>query len=120
MPNKLVVVLLAHRSDHENMGRALHALMFAKQAHGAGVDTELIFDGGGVEWAADMPNNEHFEEMYNELVDAGVIKGVCQFCAGAFEVEDELKQRGANMMDEDNGHPNIGKKIAAGEQVITL
>ena len=116
----VTIVLLADTSTHENEGRALHALLYAKQCHNAGLDTELIFDGGGVEWAAAFPSHEHFKAMYEELVTAGVIAGVCTFCAGAFGVADELAASKAVMLDEDAGHPDIGKKIAAGRTVITL
>lgn len=120
MSTPLTIVLLADKSTHENMGRALHALLYAKQALAAGLEVELIFDGGGVEWAADFPHNEHFKAHYEELRAAGVIAGVCTFCAGAFKVTDELKQLDATFIKEDNGHPNIGAKIAAGRTVITL
>lgn len=120
MNKALTIVLLADKSTHENMGRALHALLYAKQAHAAGVDVELIFDGGGVEWAAEFPTNEHFKSHYQELLDAGVVSGVCTFCAGAFKVTDELQAQDATFLDEEQGHPNIGAKIAAGRSVITL
>lgn len=41
----LTLVLLADRSMHENMGRVMHALLYAKQA--VGLNVELVFDGGG-------------------------------------------------------------------------
>jgi len=118
---KLTIVLLADKSTHENQGRALHALLYAKQSHAAGIETELIFDGGGVEWAAEFPNNEHFKSMYQELLSVGVVKGVCTFCAGAFHVKDELEALGAKMLDDDNGHPDIGKRYAEeGHQVLAI
>lgn len=117
--DQLTIVLLADRSTHENMGRAMHALLYAKQAVAAHLDVELVFDGGGVEWAADLPNNENFKDMYAELVDQEVVAGACTFCAGAFGVSDELEKLGANMLDENSGHPDIGKRIAAGRQVLT-
>lgn len=117
---KLLIVLLADKSTHENMGRALHALLYAKQAKEAGLEVELIFDGGGVEWAADFPKNDHFKDIYLELLNEGVIKGVCSFCSEAFKVKDELEKLGANFINEDNGHPNIGKRVADSWQVLTL
>lgn len=120
MDKKILIVLLADKSTHENMGRALHALLYAKQAQAEGITVELIFDGGGTEWAAAFPNHEHFKEPYRELLESGVIKGVCSFCASAFHVEDELKALGANFLSEDNGHPNIGKRIADGWDVLTI
>jgi len=117
---KLTIVLLSDKSTHENQGRALHALLYAKQAHAAGIETSLIFDGGGVEWAADFPHNEHFKDLYNELQNAGVVSGVCSFCAGAFGVDEEIRNLGASLLTEDNGHPNIGKLPMEGHEVITL
>ena len=118
--NKVLIVLLADKSTHENMARALHALLYAKQAHEAGLETRLIFDGGGVEWAVEYQKNDHFKDLHAELLEKGVISGVCQYCAGAFKVENELKELHATFIGEYNGHPNIGQKIAKGWQVITL
>lgn len=118
---KLLIVLLADKTTHENMGRALHALLYAKQARERGVKTELIFDGGGVEWAVEMAKpGHHFYALHQELLKGGVIQGVCAFCSGAFKVEDELKALGTTFIGEDNGHPNIGARIADGWQVLTL
>ena len=120
MNKKILIILLADKSTHENMGRALHALLYAKQIKAKGLEVELIFDGGGTEWAAEFPKNEHFKELHRELLEGGVIKGVCSFCAGAFHVADELKALGANFMNEDNGHPDIGARIADGWKVIII
>lgn len=119
---KLLFVLLADKTTHENMGRALHALLYAKQAKEGGIEeVEIIFDGGGTEWPAEMSKKEsHFNALYEELLNRGVIKGVCSFCASAFKVEDELKAIGANFIGEDNGHPNIGSRIAGGWEVLVI
>lgn len=114
MEKKVLIVLLADKSTHENMGRALHALLYAKQAVDAGSAAEIIFDGGGTEWAADFPKNEHFKKLYEELLAAGVIKGVCTFCSKAFNVEEELQHAQMTFLDEDGGHPNISKRVLEG------
>ncbi|MEX1014029.1 MAG: DsrE family protein [Candidatus Paceibacterota bacterium] len=121
MSNKLMVVLLSDTSTHENMGRALHALLYAKQAKDAGMDVKLIFDGGGVEWAAKLADKEHqMHELYKELLDSGVIEGVCAFCSEAFEVETKLKETEVSFVDEDEGHPNVGKRIANDWQILII
>lgn len=114
MHEKFLIVLLADSSTHENMGRALHALLYAKQLHAKGRAVELIFDGGGAEWAAKFPTHEHFKLLYDDLLAKGVIKGVCSFCASAFHVDTELKALGANFISEDGGHPDIGARLADG------
>lgn len=120
MDKKILIILLADKSTHENMGRALHALLYAKQAKAKGLEVELIFDGGGTEWAVEFPKSEHLKTIYQELLDTGVIKGVCTFCAEAFHVTDELKSLGANFISEDNGHPDIGARIADGWEPLII
>ncbi|MBI2670183.1 MAG: DsrE family protein [Candidatus Yanofskybacteria bacterium] len=92
----------------------------AKQAKAKGLEVELIFDGGGTQWAAEFPKNDHFKGLYQELLEGGVVKGVCSFCSKAFKVEDELKALGANFMDENNGHPDIGARIASGWETLII
>jgi len=120
MNKKILIILLADKSTHENMGRALHALLYAKQVKAKGLEVELIFDGGGTEWAAEFPKNEHFKELHRELLEGGVIKGVCSFCAKAFKVEDELKALGADFISKDSSHPDIGARIADGWEVMII
>lgn len=122
MNNKtLTIVLLADTTTHENMARALHAILYAKQAKAKGMDVELIFDGGGVEWAAALAKEDHkLHGLYEELRASGAVKGVCGFCSAAFAVKDALAEAGDVFLEEDNGHPDIGARIAEGRTVITL
>lgn len=113
-------MLLAGATGHENLARALHALLYASQAKAKGMEVELIFDGAGAEWAAKLPKHERLSELYKQLVGNGVIKGVCSFCAGAFGVAEELKALGTSFLDEDNGHPNIGARIADGWATVVI
>jgi len=120
MQKKLLIVLLADANGHENMARALHALLYALQAKAKGITVELIFDGAGTEWAAKLPKNEHLKGIYQQLLDGGITKGVCAFCSTAFHVEEELKTLGSVFLNEDNGHPNIGARIADGWEVLII
>jgi len=121
MHTSLTIVLLSDTTTHENLGRALHALLYAKQAREKGMDVELIFDGGGVEWAVEMAKKDHkLNGLYEELRASGVVKGVCGFCSAAFSVKDALLEAGDVFLEEDNGHPNIGARIAEGRTIITL
>lgn len=118
---KLLIILLADKWSHENMGRASHALLYAKQSLEAGLEVKLIFDGGGTEWAAEMTKeSNHFHKLYEELIEGGVVFNVCDSCAKAFKVEEELKAVKGSFSEEDQGHPNIGKYLANGWEVITL
>lgn len=121
MSDKLLIVLLADTATHENQGRALHAFLYAKQAKESGMEVELLFDGGGVEWIAEVTDEDHqMHDLYKELQNNGVIKGVCAFCSNAFDVLSVLEDSEVNLIDEDNGHPNIGKRMADGWRVLTI
>lgn len=118
---KILIVLLADKWSHENMGRASHALLYAKQSLEAGLEVKLIFDGGGTEWAVEMTKEtNHFYNLYKELTEKGVVFSVCKFCAKAFKVGEELKSIEASFNDEGPDHPNIGKYLASDWDVIIL
>ncbi len=118
---KLLIILLADKTSHENSGRATHALLYAQQAEKSGIKVKLIFDGGGTEWALEMEKeSSHYYKIYKELLEKGVIEGVCQSCSKAFNVENELKDLNAKFLGEAQGHPNIGKYFANDWSVITL
>lgn len=81
----------------------------------------MIFDGGGTEWTAEMTKKtSHFYNLYKELIEKGVIFSVCKFCAKAFKVDEELENIKALFSDEGQDHPNIGKYLAEGWEIITL
>lgn len=118
---KILIVLLADKWSHENVGRASHALLYAKQSLESGLKVKLIFDGGGTEWAAEMTKEtNHFYNLYKELTEKGVAFGVCKSCAKAFNVDEQLNVIKTPFSDEAPGHPNIGKYLASGWDVITL
>ncbi|PIR42547.1 hypothetical protein COV25_02235 [candidate division WWE3 bacterium CG10_big_fil_rev_8_21_14_0_10_35_32] len=118
---KLLIILLADKWSHENVGRASHALLYAKQSLESGLKVKLIFDGGGTEWALEMTKeSSHFHKLYKELIESGVIFDVCESCAKAFKVEEELKAMKELFNETDQGHPNIGKYLVSGWDVITL
>lgn len=118
---KILIVLLADKWSHENMGRASHALLYAKQSLESGLKVKLIFDGGGTEWAVEMTKEtNYFNNLYKELTEKGVVFSVCESCAKAFKVEQDLKAIKDPFNEEDQGHPDIGKYLASGWDVITL
>lgn len=119
---KATLVLLADTSSKENTGRLLHTLLYAQQMLKKGLDVEIIFDGGGSEWPKELADESHdLHDKYRKLLEAGVIRGVCSFCAEAFNVKDYLKNGDITLLDEHEGHPDIGRRIAEeGRRVITM
>jgi hypothetical protein len=119
---KVTLVLLADTSSKENLGRMLHVLLYAQQLLNEGLDVEIIFDGGGSEWPKELSDESHdLHDKYRKMLEDGVIKGVCSFCAEAFDVKEYLKNSDISLLDEHEGHPNIGRRVAKeGRHVMTF
>lgn len=114
---KILVVILAGRETHEGMGRLSNALVMAKELYEAGHTVKIIFDGAGTEWLPEITKeNSHFYKFYNELND--LIVGVCDFCAGAFKVKEQIKS--VKLLPEYMGHPSFKKYVEEGYQIINF
>lgn len=122
---KVAVVLQAGAGSHEGMARALHALLYTKELTEAGVETRLIFDGAGSEWAAKLlapesPQEKGLAGMLAGIGDQGVVYEICDYCSGAFQVKDKLVAANAPLSGQYMNHPSIATLVVDGFQVITL
>ena len=50
----------------------------------------------------------------------GITEVICDFCASAFKVGEDLKKQGATMTAEFEGHPSIAKWADQGYQLVIL
>ena len=117
------IVLQAGKETHEGMARAVHALLYATELEEKGYDVVLIFDGAGTEWAEELSNPDSQSKllpMYKAFKKTGIEEVICDFCAGAFGVKEELKNRQYPTESEYQGHPSIEKWIKKGYQLIIL
>jgi len=117
--SKAAVVVLADTETKEDLGRIANALQAVKEFTEAGDDVQLIFDGAGVKWVGELSQEGHkyhpvFEQVKNKVT------GVCEYCAGAFAVEDAVKQSGLPLATDYEGHPSFKKLVDGGYSVITF
>lgn len=116
---KVAIVVLADSETHGDLGRVVNALGTAKEFKKAGDDVQIVFDGGGTTWIAKANDPEHpISGMFESVED--VVAGACSYCAAAFGVKDEVKERGVTLLDEHEGHPSIRKLVTEGYQVLTF
>lgn len=96
----------------------MNGLEAAKEFAGADGDSvELIFDGAGTQW---IPELEAEDSDYAELYDAVRDRtSVCDFCAGAFGVEEAVNDAGVVKLDDHDGHPIVRSLVDEGYEVIT-
>ncbi|MBU8763706.1 DsrE family protein [Micrococcus luteus] len=114
------IAIIVHASESE-LGRALHSLLYAQELHEAGNEVKVIFDGAGTVWVKNFedPANK-YNPLYKAVKNLGVIAGVCEYCAGAFGVSEDVQASGLATMGERDGHPSVAQLIAADFQIITL
>lgn len=125
MENKVAIVLHAGTESHEGLARALHSLLYTKELSEHGVDVQLIFDGAGTEWIArfgapDTPQAERLAALFGVLKEQGVTYEVCDFCSGAFGVQEELRSHGEPLTGKYMDHPSIASLVTDGYQVWVL
>lgn len=119
---KYAIVLQAGSETHEGMARAVHALLYARELAESGYQVALIFDGAGTGWANELRKPENaLHKHYLKIKELGMVEEICDYCAEAFEVKDDLpEQQKKLLISEYEGHPSLVKWIEKGYQVIVL
>jgi hypothetical protein len=120
---KYLVILQAGKETHEGMARAVHALLYSKELKEHGHDVTLVFDGAGTEWISEWSTPESTDKlkpMYEDLKKSGVTQVICDYCATAFKVKENLVKDKVRTTSEYAGHPSIAKWADEGYRIIVL
>lgn len=112
------IVVLADTESHADLGRVTNALQAAREfEQEEGDDVRVIFDGAGTKWVTELTEEDHpAHDLYVALEDE---IEVCDYCAGAFEVEEAVEESGAEAVSEFEGHPSIRDLVAEDYEIIT-
>jgi hypothetical protein len=116
---KAAIVVLAGTDGHENLGRVTNALEAAREfAEHPDDDLELVFDGAGTQWVPELEDpDSDMHELYRTVRDQ---TSVCEYCAGAFGVDDAVADAGVVTVDDNDGHPSIRSLVDDDYEVITF
>ncbi|HBB40898.1 MAG TPA: hypothetical protein DC005_05580 [Proteobacteria bacterium] len=118
---KVAIILHEGTERAESLGRAVHALLYAQEVHEAGGQVQVVLDGAGTLWVARFADPEFpYAALYRQVRDAGLIAGVCDYCAGAFGVTAQVQASGLPLVKEYQGHPSLVGLIREGYQVVVL
>lgn len=99
----------------------MHALLYVQELYEAGHEVKVIFDGAGTVWIKKFEDEKHpHNPLYKAVKRLGVITGACQYCAGAFGVENDVKQAGIPTLGDVQGHPSLSKLVDEGFQILIL
>jgi len=119
-----IIVLSDPRAGEESLGRVFNALAAAydfKQKHR---DVQVLFQGTGTRWAAELAKAEHpLHALYAAVEDTVV--GVSQGCAVFFGAEQEARRGGFEMVNDNAvpgtpGLPSLATYVADGYSILTF
>ncbi|MFT4890851.1 MAG: hypothetical protein ACI9YT_001772 [Halobacteriales archaeon] len=115
---KAAVVILAGTEGHENLGRIVNGLETAKEfAESDDDEVQLIFDGAGTQWIPELEDEDSDQhELYRAVRDD---TAVCDYCSGAFGVEEAVADSGLVTLDDHDGHPSMRSLVDDGYDVMT-
>ena len=121
---RILIILQAGTESHEGRARALHSMLYAKELAAAGATVRLVFDGAGTGWLARWRRSDgpvsRAAELFAELKADGLAYEVCDYCAGAFDVREELSEAGEALTGSYMDHPSVASHVADGFQVWIL
>ncbi|MBI3962164.1 MAG: DsrE family protein [Deinococcus sp.] len=117
--SKVAIVVLADTDTHEALGRVVNALEAVKEFKEARDEVQLIFDGAGTKWVAELSDPEHKAHTFFTAVQDKVA-GVCAFCAAAFGVTERTQACQVPLLSEYEGHPSFRKLLAGGYHILTF
>ncbi|WP_309122505.1 hypothetical protein [Paenibacillus sp.] len=118
--NKFVFIIQANQQD---VGKAVHGLLYGKELYDEGFEVEIVFDGAGTQWPDELSKANHpFHPLYKQVLQAGLIKGGCQACSGFFETETEMKEAGVPTVGnhKTGGHLPFAQYVKDGYFPIVL
>ncbi|TMT81565.1 hypothetical protein E2L06_16550 [Haloterrigena sp. H1] len=116
--SKAAVIILAGTDGHANLGRLVNGLETAKEFAENDDEVELIFDGAGTQWIPELEAEESdYYDLYRAVRDD---VAVCDFCSGAFGVDDAVNDAGVVRLDDHDGHPSIRSLVDDGYEVLTF
>lgn len=122
--SKVAIIVLEGTEVKESVARIRHALIYSKEIKEAGNEIMLIFDGNGTKWL-DIISNETSEfdflnKLFKDIKSMDIIYKACDFCSTRKDVKNSLKLKNIEFLSEYDGHPNIGKLINDGYQIIVI
>lgn len=123
---KLAVIILSDpkSGSEEALGRVFNALALAHAGLQAGDEVEVIFNGAGTRWPAELTKVSHpANGVYNAVRE--VVKGASCGCAAVFGATQDVESCGLPLLKSSDlpgtpGLSNIRGYLAAGWQTLVF
>ncbi len=116
---KAALIVFADTDSPEGLGRAVNALVTAKEFQEAGDEALVVFDGAGTRAVAALSDPGHdYHGLLEETQE--LVAGACAYCSKAFGVREQVEQSPISLIDEYEGHPSVHRYVAEGYEVVTF
>ncbi len=100
-----------------------NAFNYALTLDGSGYETELFLDGEATKWPAAFSENPDrpYNHDWERIEQRGILAGVCGYCANAFDVVEECRSSGVELLSDSSQHAPAIKQLAEQQyEIITL
>ena len=115
---KVAILIYSDVGGAEANGRIMNALESAKEFKENGDPFTLIFDGAGTRWVPALEDPSHNLHSLYQTVKSDI--KVCDYCAEAFDVHDEVTKYNVDVVTEYDGHVSLRSLYADGYDVISV
>lgn len=115
---KHAVILLSGTNE---LGRALHALVYTQDLKDHGSEARLFFDGAGTEWLARFLENEDgiLRPLFDRLQEEGLVDSACFTCSRLLNTADAAEALHIRL-GVDGSHVGVGELTRDGYDVLVV
>ncbi len=123
---KTAVVVLADpkSGSEEALGRVFNALATAYDFKQKGQEVEIVFQGAGTRWPAELAKPDHpAHDLYEAVSDT--VAGVSCGCADVFGATEDVEKTGLELIKENHvpgtrGLASLQRLVGEGATVLTF
>jgi hypothetical protein len=101
---------------NENIACFSHAIINVLDFDLKGYESKLVIEGG----ACGLLEELHENKLFKELVDKGLLDGVCKACSNKMGTIEFATKMGYTLLAQLYGHPSMEEYIKNGYEVITI
>jgi hypothetical protein len=99
----------------------IHVLLNALELAARGHQCRVIIEGEATRLIPEMNEEGHFlHSLYRQMLDKGLLEGVCRACSSKMQVLDDIKKLGLPLLDDMSGHPGMSQYIEQGFEIINF
>lgn len=117
---KYAFIIFSDPEIKSELVKAVHALHYALGLKEKGHEVIVYFEGLGEKILTLEP--DYIKPVLNKAIKEGLIYGVCGYCASPphLNIADKLRQKGYNLIGNENDHKDISEFIEKGYNVILV